>query len=173
MRFCAPKEGWGVGPWNNEPDDYGWNYKGYPCAMWRNLYGVWCGYTVIDQSLIKKYRDSDLESARCEYDHIPVSCHGSLTFGSTSDVIDKIYSENTNSDPKEHFWIGFDCHHSGDLSPAMISFDKIREFGNEKLAALHKELQEMRREERNIYRDFAFAKAEVESIVDQLIELEK
>ncbi len=108
---------WGEGPWQSEPDREEWvdPVTGYHCIARRShSLGAWCGYVGIP-----KEHPYNGKSSR-DIDNIYV--HGGLT-----------YSEECNGEPgsgichkvedcKDHaWWLGFDCGHFGDYSPAMES----------------------------------------------------
>lgn len=38
------RDGWGAGPWDNEPDIVKFQAFGYDCEARRNRMGAWCGY---------------------------------------------------------------------------------------------------------------------------------
>ena len=70
------------------------NGLGFNCHIRRNPRGGHlCGYVTLTT-------ENDFFGK--EYDDIPVSCHGGLTYG---------------SDQGDNWVIGFDCAHSGDLQP--------------------------------------------------------
>lgn len=128
--------------WLNEPNelDFTDDTTGFPCAMRRNHGGAWCGYVGVPEGhrlFGKSYSnnvvlpggfldspremDSDfgvmelliadpakITPERCEIHlALAVRCHGSLTFS------DAAWWEPEN----KNWWFGFDCSHSGDLSP--------------------------------------------------------
>lgn len=130
--------------WEKEPNeiDFVDDKTGYACAMRRNGGGAWCGYIGLPESHPlhgKKYNDdvfvSDgLLEREIDIDEIGVMnifcaagksddggislcllirCHGGLTYSGKA-----WWDEESPL-----WWLGFDCSHSGDLSP------KHEEFG--------------------------------------------
>lgn len=85
-----------AGPWNDEPNSLAWEQDGFPCAIVRNGGGALCGYVGLPADHPLATGEASIES---------LSVHGGITW-------DKFSDEN------QLFWIGFDCAHSGDLSPA-------------------------------------------------------
>jgi hypothetical protein len=86
----------GPGPWNDEPDHGTFEADGFGCTIKRHsTLGHLCGYVDVPKghSWWGKHYD-DIEDAEV---------HGGLT-----------YSEVT---PSGAYRLGFDCAHSGDLSP--------------------------------------------------------
>ncbi len=83
--------------WDNEPNELQWvdETTSLRCAISRNHGGALCGYVNIPES-------HSLYGVG--YDDIDASCHGGLTYAGASGL--------------DGWWVGFDCAHSGDLSPA-------------------------------------------------------
>jgi hypothetical protein len=100
-------------PWENEPDQKGWEAHGLPCAIRRNeCRGHLCGYVGVPKT-------HPLHGV--SYREPEVDVHGGLT-----------YSE-IKADarlPKGYWWFGFDCDHGGDLAPRAV--EKYPALGNER-----------------------------------------
>jgi hypothetical protein len=90
------------GPWDHEPDYFEWRDEatGYPCRIRRNPVGALCGYVGVDSSS---------QYWQLEYDDVDVTIHGGLTYSS--------HEEGSH----EHWFLGFDCAHYGDLTPTVIN----------------------------------------------------
>lgn len=112
------KSSWGPGPWQSEPDkiQYQDEDTGLPCLIHRNSMGALCGYVGVskDHPLfgIEEYPD--------------LSCHGGITFigfcqPHSEDGSTGICHVPELSEPDEVFWLGFDCAHCFDFSPAYRS----------------------------------------------------
>lgn len=105
-----PKEQWGPGPWQHEPDRIEWEYKGFPCLMIRNteVTGSWCGYVAVPPG------HPAFEKG---YDNVDVDIHGGLTYANhcQGDICHKPKA----GEPDNVWWLGFDCAHGFDLSPRM------------------------------------------------------
>ena len=101
-----PREQWGEGPWQQEPDRVEFMYDGFDCLLHRNWTGVWCGYVGVKPGHPmhgKPYGDLNLDA------------HGGLTYSDGCHGC--ICHESAGGD--KLWWLGFDCGHGGDLVPAM------------------------------------------------------
>lgn len=152
------KKGWGKGPWESEPDKVQFQDKvtKLPCLIVRNqLHGALCGYVGVSEGhpLYKKdYSEGeDLE------------VHGGLTFADFC----QDRPENTGichvpgpDGDEKVWWLGFDCAHFMDISPAMearmAAFPEMKSFrlGYEK------------------YRTVDYVRREVKKLAKQLREME-
>jgi hypothetical protein len=96
------------------------------CHISRNSQGSWCGYVTIPKCFSIDYKD----------DYLDLSCHGGITYQSPNDDGDMV--------------IGFDCAHSGDLTPFLkFTFDI----------------------DGGVYRDRAYVTNEVNFLADQVLNL--
>ena len=148
-RFTQDKSTWGDGPWQFEPDLLRWEDPptGLACLIRRNGGGALCGYVGItakhdlygaDDSYGRQY--STLGEEVLDGVVHDLQCHGGVTYG--------------RWDSQEKLWfIGFDCAHSGDLSPAYRTM--LREVGGSTGGT---------------YKDIRYVKREVESLARQLFE---
>ena len=117
------KSKWGDGPWQQEPDKKQWTdaATGFPCLIVRGPHGALCGYVGVTLShpfFGKSYNDVDVE------------VHGGLTFADRCQpnrehgichIVEQGENENV-------WWFGFDCAHSGDVSPWLL-LKGLRNFG--------------------------------------------
>jgi len=96
-----PKDQWGNGEWQNEPDTFEFEYRGIKCEGLRNMLGAWCGYLILDRNnpLHKTYAPENEE-----FMNIDLECHGGVTYAG--------YDKT-----KDIYRIGFDCSHYGDYLP--------------------------------------------------------
>ena len=109
------KKGWPRGEWDEEPDKVQWPdaETGLPCLAVRGPGGNWCGYVGLAEghALYGKH-----------YDDVDVRVHGGLTFadachpGATEAT--GICHVPSKGEPDHIWWLGFDCAHLGDVSPA-------------------------------------------------------
>lgn len=109
------RTGWSSGPWDNEPDKLNWTDEatGLPCMIVRNSMGSLCGYVAVDRNHPDFGKD---------YNDVPVDVHGGLTYADKcSHVICHVPEPGK---PDDVWWLGFDCAHLGDLSPAPHMFDR-------------------------------------------------
>ena len=106
-----------------EPNVVAGVHRGYPWAIIRTPALHLCGYVQVPEThpLYKQH-----------YDAFEVSVHGGLTYAGEAEA------------PLSGYWIGFDCAHSGDLSP------KISSSGT--------------------YRTVLYVRDECERLIDQLID---
>lgn len=83
---------------------------GLLCSIVRNYSGAWCGYVALPEGH---------SQYGVGYASVPVECHGGLTYdgGSPGGECGPI---ETHVDDKTLWWLGFDCHHSGDGSPSHL-----------------------------------------------------
>lgn len=104
--YMTWKRDWGKGEWQNEPDIMGWvdEKTGYFCLIRRSeVTGSLCGYVGITNT----HRAFKMDMDDCNF-----TCHGGVTYaGHTA------FRDFSSSD--DIWWIGFDCAHFRDLSPAM------------------------------------------------------
>jgi hypothetical protein len=116
----ADKSEWGAGPWQDEPDKLQWvdEATGLPCLIKRNtqVTGALCGYVGVSEG------HPDFGKG---YDDVEVEVHGGLTFADFCHKSDdgrdeeRICHVPDPGEPDHVWWLGFDCSHAGDLSPAM------------------------------------------------------
>lgn len=121
------KTEWERGEWDGEPDKVQWpdEATGLPCIAKRHpTSGHWCGYVGVPEghsAFGKGFEDvtvKDDEGADAYPD-----VHGGLTY---ADRCDNRENEAEGvchvPDPgePEMWWLGFDCAHSGDVSPGNI-----------------------------------------------------
>lgn len=103
------------GDWNSEPDKIQWvdEATGLDCLMHRAPGGHWCGYVGVSEGHPAFGKD---------YEGVEVEAHGGLTYSDfCQDTGDESYGICHIPEPgRPHrvWWLGFDCAHSGDLSPA-------------------------------------------------------
>lgn len=128
------KSKWPVGPWSTEPDKLEWRdaETGLPCLLLRpSSTGMLCGYVGVPpghKAHKVHYGDDALYA---------VTVHGGLTFAGNRE----------SDEPKDAWWLGFDCAHSDDLSPWSRS------------------------PSRGTYRDVPYVQAECRSLARQLAKL--
>lgn len=175
-----PKEAWGDGPWQDEPDRVEWHHKGLPCLARRGPHGSWCGYVAVPPGHpLHAIPYSLCPVAGCDEswcDHRPdafLEVHGGLTY---SDFCQADAPEGhgichvpRRGEPDNVWWFGFDCGHACDLSPATAAL----------LDAIHAEegtpnpLAQYRSDDvpaymREVYRDLAYVTAETNTLAGQL-----
>ena len=111
------KGDWGPGAWLNEPDKVQWidETTGLDCLIVRNNGGALCGYVGVLPGHPwhgKGYSDIDCELA---------DVHGGLTVANKCHEREDglgICHVPQNGRPADVWWLGFDCAHCGDQSPA-------------------------------------------------------
>src|SRR5690606_29850193 len=103
---------WPPGPWDNEPEDtVECRVAGFPCLLVRGPSGAWCGYVGVPpgHSLHGKSYGDDAVDA--------LNVHGGITYGGACQVGGHICHVPAPGEPDDVWWLGFDCNHSGDVSP--------------------------------------------------------
>ena len=84
-------------PWEHEPDSEEWVDRGFQCRIRRtDVTGSLCGYIAVSKDHPWWGKGEDA---------IDANPHGGFTYSSEED--DGLY------------WVGFDCGHAGDVSPAL------------------------------------------------------
>lgn len=109
------KSAWADGPWMREPDKRQWSDEatGLPCLIVRGPSGALCGYVGVSKGHPAHGKG---------YDDVEADVHGGLTFadscGHGDDPAQGICHIPGPGEPDDVWWLGFDCAHYGDLSPA-------------------------------------------------------
>jgi hypothetical protein len=138
------KSTWGSGPWQSEPDKVQWPdpATGLPCLIVRNYGGALCGYVGVSEGhpYFKK-----------EYGDVDVSVHGGLTYSGL--CTGHICHIPEPGEPDHVWWLGFDCGHFMDVSPAYL--------------ARHPEESVF---SRGYYRDLTYVREQVTQLAAQLKE---
>ncbi len=138
------------GPWDSEPDKAQWTDEatGLPCLAVR-AYGHWCGYVGITEGHPGFGKD---------YDFLNVDVHGGLTYADFCQTGEHaLVCHVPEPGQSAHvYWLGFDCAHSGDKTPAT----------NETTYRIN--LQYPHREGYEHYRDLAYVQAECGNLAKQL-----
>lgn len=128
-RFMSPREEWGEGPWQDEPDFIEWrDPSGLPCLIVRSGSGGLCGYVGLPPphpDFARPYQSIEEEAS-----------HGGLTYSGYCGG--SIHYRPQDGETSLVWWIGFDCAHSGDLAPAMEALARpFRQLAVERWAHLH------------------------------------
>lgn len=113
------KSAWPRGEWDNEPDKVQWPDAdtGLPCLAVRNsAFGHWCGYVGVPPGHPQHGKG---------YDYVDAEVHGGLTFANTcrpgDDEAHGICHVPEPGEPDDVYWLGFDCGHGWDTSPAYLA----------------------------------------------------
>lgn len=146
-------EKWGAGPWDSEPDKIQWvdDATGLDCLMHRNRMGSWCGYVGVAEGhpLFEK-----------QYDQCEADVHGGLTYSDfcqdTDDESKGVCHVPLEGRPHRVWWLGFDCAHYNDATPAYTSQRYKTMFAGLPI------------DERNTYRDRAYVEQEVTQLAAQI-----
>ncbi len=103
---------WPPGPWDTETEDKAeFSHGGFPCLLVRGPAGAWCGYVGVPPGHYAHGKGYDDDSL----DHVRV--HGGLTYSDGCQVGGRICHVPALGEPDDVWWLGFDCNHSGDVSP--------------------------------------------------------
>ncbi len=116
------KSEWGFGPWVGEPDRVEWRIPGtmhgLVCLAVRGPNGSWCGYVGVPPGHPAHGQDyTTIESAA------DLRVHGGLTFADKCQTHEgaQVCHVPEPGEPDNVWWLGFDCAHSGDYSPAQVA----------------------------------------------------
>jgi hypothetical protein len=181
-----PKARWGRGPWQREPDMLEWRHAGFHCGALRaEVTGSWCGYVGVSgdhpvfgkgpwecilacnrdpaprfssspfgEAMASIARRLDIPHSSCEHTVSTLfDVHGGIT-----------YSGPRPFDP-DLWWLGFDCSHFGDYSPAMEALTAL---------VMPPEHTERKRRYRQAgwfherYRSLAYVRRETNRLAEQL-----
>lgn len=105
--------GWSAGPWSDEPDRWEGEHEGFPLLALRNQMGAWCGYAAMPLGHPWHGKDA--------FRDVDVDVHGGLTYGDKCSG--NICHVPKPGEPDDVWWLGFDCNHSGDVSPGMEAME--------------------------------------------------
>lgn len=134
------RNNWSPGPWDTEPDRVEWVSGGYYCQCNRNRQGSWCGYVGVPNG----HKWYGLGYDEIHNREPELSVHGGLTFASAP--------RDDGWFPPDLWVVGFDCAHSGDLSPGIDALLRTN-------ATRHSHPYD------EVYRDLAYTQAEVGQLV--------
>ncbi len=155
-------------PWDKEEVPVRWQYRGWDCHVLRQRsLGHLCGYVRLPETHILHGVGYDSEvpaklqmameevlkgpiGSRSVLDTFFLAMGGKPRAGMLIDVHGSVTFAGQRDDG---FWWGFDCGHAGDFSP-----ETYRRYGWG---------------EGEVYRDLPFVRAQCESMVNQLIQLQE
>lgn len=112
------------GPWDSEPDKIQWvdPDTGLDCLMVRNHFHSWCGYVGVPEGHV---------AYKADYDEVPVSVHGGLTYGDVCMASDEEDGPSAGichvpepGRPEHVYWLGFDCGHAFDFQPGLHAMER-------------------------------------------------
>lgn len=162
------KSAWGPGEWQDEPDKIQWKDEatGLACLANRGPGGHWCGYVGVPPEHPAHgkdyYRVYDLFG---EYDSDGyLDVHGGLTYAAEcahGPEESSICHVPEPGEPDNVWWLGFDCAHLHDLSPA-------HEAGNARRYAETGDPLWRRLGEHDKYRTLEYVRAETAKLASQL-----
>ena len=141
---------WPAGPWDSEPDRKDWKHRGLSCLALRNHSGTWCGYVAIPAG--HPYREATSMDSPLSDPMDSLLVHGGITYASKCDGGRICHVPDDEDD--DVLWVGFDCGHIMDLSPADVA--------NGRLLGLSSPPRS--------YRTLEFVIAEVEGLAIQIAE---
>jgi hypothetical protein len=162
------KSTWGVGPWQSEPDKVQWTDEqtGLPCLAVRTPWsGNWCGYVGVAEghpAFGVGYGAADKLAPEDDDGYRGLRVHGGLTF---ADFCQEGAEETgichvpQPGQPERVWWLGFDCAHCDDLSPATF------------VTAGERYRQVMRSNPRYAYRTLEYVQGECANLARQLVEV--
>jgi hypothetical protein len=154
-------ESWGEGEWVLEPDEALFEWKGIKCSIIR-LYdryadgrlgktlGNLCGYIQLPNG--HEFEGKDIFS-----DEVSIEVHGSLSY--------------LELEKDGHYWMGFDCAHSGDIAPGLEAF-KLQDEISRKIEEKRSEWLKERNLEKILfcksYKNMKFCIEECKSLAQQI-----
>lgn len=165
------KSSWPEGPWKTEPDLLRWEDGAYDCVIYRNqnhgclngYAGVAKGHPLYKINLVKK-------------PHI-IQVYGNITF--SQPISDELFQGWRG---KSDYWYhGFDCYHKNDISPTNFKVTDLYDADPgfafcdmlmSMLGYLVEERDKDMPDTTGTYKDIKFVKAQFESMLRQLKELE-
>ncbi len=154
------KGAWGQGTWMSEPDKVQWvdPETQLDCLINRNHDGCWCGYVGVPEEHPWFGKG---------YDDVDADVHGGLTFADgcreTADPGWGICHLPAPGRSDSIWWLGFDCHHSGDEAPGMRAYYRSEVMLN--MMPLELSYDRLHRED--VYRDLTYVTDEVRSLACQ------
>lgn len=115
-RDIDAKTDWGDGPWQQEPDIMLWvdPLSGIQCMVARAHGGHLCGYVGLPPG-------HPLHGE--EASHVEFRAHGGINFA-RGFPLSSFRVDPPLTDSTEYWWLGFDCGHSWDYSPAVAAHFK-------------------------------------------------
>jgi hypothetical protein len=141
------KSKWTKGEWTDELDHIAFEHKGVPCIIHRSpSSGALCGYAAVPPGHPwhgKRYQDIDAD------------VNGGLSYGEACQGA--ICHVPKPGEPDDVYWLGFDCAHGHDISPAHS------QFGDHFMGGEHF----------STYKDVAFVRRDCERLAEQIIEAAK
>ena len=153
MGGFTPRDEWGEGPWNDEPDRIEWRHEsGLPLLMVRGPTGSWCGYVGVP---------GPHAAFGHHYDRVEEqSAHGGLTFA--GECHGAICHQAEPGEPERVWWFGFDCAHAGDVSPALQALTRKLGlgYGMPEPSRLHERWE--------VYRHVDYVRGNVEELAAEL-----
>lgn len=127
------KSSWGPGEWQDEHDKIQWRDEatGLACLANRGPGGHWCGYVGVPPGHPAHGMDYDrVYDLFGDYDSDGyLDVHGGLTYAAEcahGPEESSICHVPEPGEPDNVWWLGFDCAHSGDLSPSHAARDRER-----------------------------------------------
>lgn len=137
------KSKWADGPWKDEPDRIEWRFLDMPCLIVRGPSGALCGYVAVAPGH---------PWHGVEYGAIDPSpaVHWGLTYSDRCQAGGKICHVAREGEADDVWWVGFDCAHSGDISPSYLHLPYLQHIGFD-----------------GVYRDEAYVRSEVECLAAQ------
>lgn len=121
------RSNWPSGDWDGEPDKVQWTDEatGFAClAKRQSSSGHWCGYVGVEPGHAWHGKGYDEVRTLDDEDEAQYpDVHGGLTYADECQEgpPDQTVCHIPEPGKPEHlWWLGFDCHHSGDTSPGDI-----------------------------------------------------
>lgn len=122
------KASWGPGPWQDEPDKEQWQDEatGYACLIKRSQMGALCGYVGVPEG--HPWHGKDYDDVQTAGGGWP-DPHGGLTYAASCQEGPEgqtVCHVPAPGEPEPLWWLGFDCAHAWDISPALEAMRSMR-----------------------------------------------
>ncbi len=167
------KSNWMRGEWDDEADKVQWTDEetGLPCLIVRSSLGALCGYVGVPTShpwFGLDYEDctlSECPDKQCSHDvDSELEAHGGITFSGPCfphrDNPEEGICHIVPGDEKI-WWFGFDCSHSGDMTPNGYLGDSLKIFSERFMDILTNVSG-------GVYRHVSYVRSEVSDLARQL-----
>lgn len=151
------RTGWPKGVWDQEPDRVDFKTaSGHAAIALRHPSGHWCGYVAVPPG------HPAYENAG---ENI-VDVHGGINYASK--CVGKVCHVPEPGEPADVFWLGFDFAHCQDEHPKANDEQWTRWAKDGRTAYWGPKATSLDGQEKGVYRDLAYVRAECESVGRQL-----
>jgi len=149
--------------WETEPDRVDFEHAGYPCMILRSpVTGALCGYVGVG----KEHPLYEKDYSTFYDEGIKINVHGGLTYSDKCNG--HICHEPKPGQSDNIWWLGFDCAHACDVSPAMLEVRTLaRKTGFKSPLGLSDEQIDEMYEQMETYKNIAYVTEECKNLAEQ------